>query len=178
MRSRQDIPARGREGADRLRGWRPPVPGDRRRISGCSGCSARRSSILPVVQRVRAAHAAECLRAFDPAPRGEPAFGHGGWACGRAARRQQQRSAAGGCESPRAGWVWRREPRRRLAGGGRAQSSIGAPAVTTSGLAVPCGLRASPSCTAAAAPAAPRSPACRRRDSADGIPRKGGPRRG
>lgn len=112
LRSPQDLRERGKEGADSLRGWRPPVPGDRIRLSGCWGRSARRPSILPaVVQRVRAAHAAECLRGCDPAPRGEPAFGHGGWASGRAARRQQERSAP-----LQAAWTWLLKQRRFLPG--------------------------------------------------------------
>lgn len=69
-----------------------------------------------MVQRVRAARAAECLRGFDPAPRGEPAFGHGGWASGRAARRQHERSAPGGCESLPAAWIWLFQQRRLLPG--------------------------------------------------------------
>lgn len=86
LRSPQDIPEYCREGADSQSGWRPPAPRDRVPINCFSGCSACQLSILPVVQRVLAAHLAVCLRGFEPSPRGEPAFRHsGGQASGRAA---------------------------------------------------------------------------------------------
>lgn len=96
----------GGEGPDSRSGWRPQVRGDRLEISCLLGCSTRQLSILPVVQRVLAAHPAVCLRGSEPSPRSEPAFRRRGPAPGRAACSQHECSALGVCDSLPTARIW------------------------------------------------------------------------
>ena len=69
-----------------------------------------------MVQRVLAAHLAVCLRGFEPSPRGEPAFRHGGRASGRAACSQHECLAPGVCPSLPTTWIWLFNQARLLPG--------------------------------------------------------------
>lgn len=64
-------------------------------------------SLLPVIQRVLAAHLAVCLRCSEPAPRSQPsAFRLLGLAAGRAVCSHHERSALGVCTSLLTTWIW------------------------------------------------------------------------
>lgn len=128
-------PKHGREVVDRQSGWRPRVAG-LCLLLAASWDAPLQLSLLPVIQRVLAAHLAVCLRCFEPAPRNQPsAFRHLGLAPGRAVCSHHECSALGFCTSLLTTWIWlfnrlRSQP-------GKIGRLIRAPAAeTTSSLAV------------------------------------------